>query len=303
MKVPNKTLTKVVSGVVATSVVSTNVLVSCTNFLYEDMRLVNAELPDKGLSAIDIDFSKDDIDYLNFLDKLGNDIIEHPIIAKEFVKNPQLFVEQYGYYNKVDIEENLLKLILTLGDDDINSAMRVGDVKLTLMLMKEKGLLTADSYTKINISEEQKNQILALIGVDEANFDQYGACTVAVVCIAYLFVGVISMAAAVYTTAVSVNVVAAVVAALGALLAVEVEVYGYVNDLNNSNFLDNNTPLKIWGLKGDTKNTFIAVDMYLEEEVDNIIELLESTDKNVFEKGISKSQLKNVIKLNLVKQH
>jgi flagellar basal body-associated protein FliL len=57
------------------------------------------------------------------------------------------------------------------------------------------------------------------------------------------------------------------------------------------------------GLKGNTKNTFIAVDMYLEEIVDNIIEILESMDNNVFEKGISKNQLKEVIKLNLLKQY
>jgi hypothetical protein len=286
MKQPNKHVVRVVAGLV-----STGTIASCTgDFLYTN---IMEESSENGLSAMSINLSKEDLDYLRFLDKLGKDIINNPIIAKEFAKNPQIFVEKYGYYEKIDIEENLMKLILAFGDDDINAAVKVGDIKLTLALMRDKGLLNADSYTKITISEQQQRDILALLGINEADFDQYGACTLGFVCFFAVIVGATTLAIALYY-------VGAAVAAAAALLAyLEVEAWGY-NNVNNSNFLDNNSPLKIWGLRGDAKNTFVATDLYTEEMANQIIEEIEAMDKNVFNKAMSKEQFKQILKLNML---
>jgi hypothetical protein len=287
MKRPNKHVVRVVAGLVATGTIAP----SCSgDFLYTNNQ---NELSENGLSAISINFSKKDIDYLRFLDKLGKDIINNPVIAREFAKNPQLFVEKYGYHEKIDIEENLMKLILAFGDEDINAAVKVGDIKLTLALMKDKGLLNADSYTKITLSEEQQRDVLALLGIDEADFDQYGACTLAFVCIVAVVVGATTLAVALYY-------VGAAVAAAAALLAyLAVETWGY-NNVNNANFLENNSPLKIWGLRGDSINTYVAADLYIEEKANQVVEAIEAMDSNVFKKDMSKEQFKQIIKLNML---
>jgi hypothetical protein len=287
MKQPNKQIVRAVAGLVATG----TVVPSCvSDFLYTNEHV---KLSENGLSAVNINLAKEDTDYLRFLDKLGKDIINNPAIAQEFAKNPQLFVEKYGYQEKIDIEENLMKLILTFGDEDINTAVKDGDIKLTLSLMKDKGLLNDDSYTKITLSEEQQKDILALLGIDEADFDQYGACTLAFVCIVAVVVGVTTLAVALY------YVTAAAAAAAAVLAYLEIEASGYCH-INNSSFLDSNTPLKIWGLRGNAKNTCVAVDIYAEEKVNQIIEAMEDMDANVFKKDMSKEQFKQILKLNIL---
>lgn len=291
MRMPNKNVTKVVAGIVAASTLTS----SCTGFLYEDTSS-ETTLPDKGLSAINLNLSKEEIDYLIFLDKLGKDVIENPIIAQEFVKNPQLFVENYGYNEKVDLDENLLSLILALADEDINTAVKAGDAKLFLSLLNEKGLLNNESYSKINISEDQKNELLGLLGIDQSDYDKYSACTLAFVCLVAVVVGATTLAVALYYAA------AGAAAAVGLLAYFKVEVAGVVNKPNISKFLDNNPALKVWGLKGDSKNTYVVTDMYLEEKVNDVIEGLEVVDKDVFvKKNISKEQFKELLKLNLLK--
>ena len=289
MKQPNKHIVRAVAGLVAAGTVAP----ACTteDFLYSSNQ---TKLSENGLSAISINFSKEDLDYLRFLDKLGKDIINNPVIAQEFAKNPQLFVEKYGYREKIDIEENLMKLILAFGDEDINTAIKAGDIKLTLALMRDKGLLNTDSYTKITLSEEQQRNILALLGIDEADFGQYVACTpLAFVCVVAVVVGATTLAIASHYVGLG------LVAAAGLMVWTEIELWGYHNT-NNSTFLDNNTPLKIWGLRGDAKNTCVAVDLYTEEQASQIVEALEAMDVNVFNKGMSKEQFKQVLKLNIL---
>ena len=295
MKQPNKSVTKAVAGLVAVGTLAP----SCNNdFLYVNQ----SEESENGISAININLSKAERDYLIFLDKLGKDIINSPIIAQEFAKNPQLFVEKYGYYEKVDIEENMLKLILTLGDEEINAAVKAGDINLVLILMKEKNLLDVN-YSNLTLSEEQYKEIFALLGIDdEVDFDQY-ACTLGVfACVVLLFVGAISMAAVGWTAAgvIQVGVVLAYATKTNAGGSVTKN-FDYVHHYANTNFLEHNTPLTIWGLKGDSKNTYIAANMYIEEQVNQLLETLEKIDNRAFDK-IPKEQLAQILKLNIINQ-
>jgi hypothetical protein len=192
----NKIATKTMAGLAATG----TLMSSCNRLFISDTQVIEANLPDKGLAAINVDFSKKDIDYLNFLDKLGNDIIKNPVVAREFVKNPQLFVERYGYNEKVDLDEGLLKLVVALGDENINNAIVANDVATVLTLMKEKGLLDGNNIG-IDISDEQKREMLALLGIDASVIDECiacmpGICYVPIMVIAYIYVGAVAAAVA-----------------------------------------------------------------------------------------------------------
>lgn len=298
MKTPNKNVTKVVAGTLAASLLAS----SCQSFIPEDSFTDQTSFSEKGEAAILINYSPEELEYLIFLEKLSNDIIEHPVIAKEFVKNPNLFLKRYGYDKEIDLDEGMLKLILALGDNDINEALRNNDIKAVLLLMKEKNLLDSNSYMNITVSDEERNKVLALFNVDEKDFEQYGACSLAVVCIAYLWVGVVSQAAAVFSVAAAVNAALAFTVAKYVAAVTEVEIAGFTPDQNTKLFLDKNPIFKIWGLKGEYANSYIAADVYLEELVDDIAEGLEASVPEAFEK-ISKDTFKQFMKLNMLKSN
>lgn len=285
MKKPNKHLIKAVTGLTTIGTLG----YSCQDSAY----MIYEELSDDGLSAITLNLEEDELQYISFLNKLGKDIINSPIIAREFAENPKAFIEKYGYNEKIDLDETFLKLVLALGDEDINSAIRVGDIKLVLMLMNEKGLLDGDSYNKIIISEEQKNEILAQLGVEEADFDKYAACTLVAVCVVLLAVGAVTVAAAVSA------------AAAAAHVAVYQMTYfwseGAVNKHDPTKLVNEYSPLKIWGFKGDITSTYVAVDLYLEEQIRDLVDTAEKLDKNAFKRGLDKDQFTQLVKLNILK--
>lgn len=130
-----------------------------------------SQFPDEGTPVINIKLSDDDDGYLNFLNSLAEDIIREPAIAREFALDPSAFVKQYGYKDKVNLDEGMLRLILTLGDEDINAAISQKDMSAAIALMESKGLLddVCKSEMKIQFSEEEMSQIYEQLGL---NFDK-----------------------------------------------------------------------------------------------------------------------------------
>jgi hypothetical protein len=283
MKTPNKHLTRLVAAVTTTGVLAP----SCTPFV-NDSNMISKELPSKGVSAIDLRLTKSEMDYLRFLEKLGNNIIQHPVIAREFAKNPQLFLESYGYHEKIDMEENLLKLILTLGDEDINNAFNSGDIKMTLKIMEEKGLLNelSNSYSAIDLTKEQATDLLALMGIDIEDVECYSGCLFPALCVVLLL------------AAVAIYIAGATIAALAVGIYFEL---GWISSMKSNSFIDNNPSLKIWALKGNSKDTYIATDMYLDQQIDGLLNLLDSSKiQNV--KKYDRQQMRDFLKLNLLMQ-
>jgi hypothetical protein len=288
MKTPNKHLTRLIGTATITGILGA----SCKP--YSDNQIViSASLPAKGTHAMELDLTKDELDYLRFISKLSDDIVKHPVIAREFAKNPQLFIEKYGYNATIDLDENLMKLVLALGDEDINKAINAGDVKMVLKLMENKNLLNdfSNSYSSVNFSEEQTKEILTLMGVDIEDIECY-SCTPAVFCVillavVFLYVGAVTIGAA------------ALVAALGLALWVETATYGRLN--YGSNFLEKNTPLKIWSLKGNSNDTYIAVDHYIEKQVDRVISIIKSHEESNI-KRFDEKKMREFLKLNLLMQ-
>lgn len=283
----NKHITRIIAALVGTGTIAP----SCSGYMNE-YQVKESELSDEGVSAITMNLSKEEADYLNFLIKLCEDVVDTPIVAREFSKNPQLFVEKYGYKEFVDIEENMLKLILALGDDDINEAIKTGNIKDALILMKDKGLLDSNSYSKINLSEEQTKELLKAFNIDTS--DEIALCTtVAAACIFYVVVGAVSVLVVAYTALAGVTAVASLA------VATKVEAYGTYSNYNKQ-VSDNNPILKIWCLKGNTTKTVAAIDLYIEEQTNKLLDAIEAVDENAFNKRITKEQFRNFIRLNMM---
>lgn len=275
----NKYLTKVVAGVVSASIVSS----SCTGYILDDYQeITKDDLSDDGESAIQIELTNENLVYLEFLNKLGNDILKTPSIAEEFALNPKEYLKKYGYDKDIDLDEGMLKLILALGDKEINDAINTGDIKQFIVLLKERNLLDSYSNVRIDLSGSDVSTMSEIITQEPAVF------TIPI----YMVAIFISYAAAAYTAVVGVSV--------AAYLGVAVEVAGPTST-DESRFLDNNPVFKIWQLKGDTEKTYIATDLYLEEEANKAIEAIEIYNKDAFKNKLSKEEFKNFFKLNMLK--
>ncbi|MDR1225681.1 MAG: hypothetical protein LBK47_02130 [Prevotellaceae bacterium] len=287
MKSPSKNLVRVVA---ATTIVGM-LAPSCETLVYKDV-IVSDSLPAKGAYAIDLDLTKGELDYLRFLQKLSDDIVKYPVIAREFAKNPQLFLEKYGYNEPIDMDENMMKLVLTLGDDDINKAVNVGDIKMVLKLMDEKNLLSdyTNSYSNVNFPEEQVKEIMGIMGINASDIECY-SCGPAI-CVAILL-----LAAVVYVGAAT---IAAVGVAVGVVFALSI---GGTPFLKNPYTLPSNTSLKIWSLKGKPDAMYIAADLCIEDQVDKIMDVIKSYSNKSNVKNFDEKKMREFLKLNILMQN
>ena len=271
-------LNKMALGLAVVTPVST----SCTNDGTNDTLLSSNQLSEEGAIAINLTMSKEDYEYLNLLEKLSVDIVNNPLVAKQFAKDPQVFLEQYGYKGKVALDEDMLRLILALGDDEINQAVNSNDIATAVKLMEKKGLFKNLNNTKLHFSKEQKKYILDQLGINHD--DEIVSTAVAVVPV-YAIAIAISQAAVVYNAAAAINVYA------------WVEVWGTTAVEND--ITDNELVLKLWSLKDDEKNTYIAADIHVNNQVDKIIATIKEHDPEVF-KHISQQDMKELIKYNII---
>ena len=140
----NKRLNQVVAGVVSTSLIAP----SCTPYftdgdIYEEAVIDDAALGDIAI-PISLKLKPDDAKYILALQNLALDIIDNQDIAREFSNNPTLILKKYGYDGNVNLDDNLSKFVLALGDEEINNAIKAKDIKGFLSLCKEKDLLTQE---------------------------------------------------------------------------------------------------------------------------------------------------------------
>lgn len=190
---------------------------------YED--LIANELNDDGSSAITLSFSKEEVEYLNFLNKLGYDIMHEPAVAKHFVKDPIEFLKLYGYNGKINFDDSMIKLMLSLGDVDINNAIKRQDISEALELMDRKGLLddVDNSQLTVQFSNDEIFSIYKEMGINTPTRStigpSYNSVAVAAVLV-YAVLGIISQVGIVYNAGIALN------AAVSATVYLWVEAWG-----------------------------------------------------------------------------
>lgn len=297
MKRPGKVITNSTLAICGSSLL----FASCDGYFVDTDMIDEAQLPDIGNSAICIELSQEDQTYLTFLNKLGMEIIENPAIAQEFAKNPQKYIEKYGYTQNINLDESMLHYVLTLGDSDINNAVRNNDIELVIKLMRKKGLLT-NNFTKIRLSSEQLDQINHYYGFNKmkiktrSNSGNDELVSAALVAIAWLFFIAIEDAIAGYNLGVGINVYAY------ANLKTKVNAWGAmaldVDSIVGKMALEENLSFKAITLKNPQKDTYILADKYIEMVSKDIVNSLENEAPDILQ-GLSNDELQQIIKYNM----
>ena len=315
MKRSKNVFNRATAGVLAGSILAS----SCT-----DPRIFSEKVivSDIGVSAIKINFSKEEIVYFKFLDKLAADIVKSPEIAKEFSQNPQQFLRSSGFDRELSLDEQMLNIVLALADEDIQKAIENKDIKGFIRLLNEKNLISIDASSNLsaefynNLSDQEKKALLLSLGVNEADIDKvlpvFGVFTVV-----FLVVGaIISYAAILYTAAVSVSVYFAMAVAQAAAVVTTTKTYtttttrgveigtGNTNDhyLGGPYDFESLDPVfKIWLLKGDPESTYFLVDEYINQYITDVMEVAKELRPELNTK-IDMSKVEQTAKLNVIKQ-
>jgi hypothetical protein len=282
----NKKLEKVIAGVLIPSILAP----SCTpNSFFDtaDVVSINKQSDINSITIpINLTFDSRDSQILNFISKICVDIVENPVIAKQFAKNPTAFAETYGVADlQIDFDDGLWKLIVALGDEDIHEAIIKNDVSNFFTLCKQKGL----------IEEIQKSDILKYRPI-LANIDGKEVQAVSLA-IALVAVGVVVLygAAAVVVAGAAVNAAYAVSLITNTL--------DFWNGESSASIINRDPHiLQLWTLKNgaNTANTYFILSEYQEQLVNECIDALQTHFPEAIEK-VDMRELRTLISLNLPK--
>ena len=298
MKAPNKHITRLLSWTLSGSVLTS----SCTNTGPEidSATPISEKLSDIGSAAISVPLTIEQRKYLHFLGKLANDIIENPQVAREFSQDYKGYVSRRGFADQSDsiiIDEGLQRVIAALGDDDINSAIRNGEVKQYLLLMYEKGYIdfSLNDYNSF-LTEEQKKQVLESLGVSSEEFDQKVLAVAAFLTVFYAVAAIISYVGVMYTAIATMNagVAFTIVYSVGAITDVNVK------SVSSDELFIENDKFDIWTLKADD-----AAYSLLDNKTDNVVSEIISAYQEIASKEIGAfdaNKLHQTVNLNLLKE-
>jgi hypothetical protein len=283
----NKVLTKVVAGTVSASImVSSCAPAGFQNPLDEQIYRHRApQNQDLGEIAIPIDvqLTSDEAQYILFLCHLTAEIVDNPEVAQEFANNPKEFINKFGYEKDISLDESLLNLILSLADEEINSALNDNDIQKFYYLCKQKNLLSLNNSYFKDISSEQIQRIADELGIkiNESRLygiEQYGIFPVGFICVAALIVYIVTHNE-IYVT----------------------EEYEFRLQYNNNLeklLVDSNPVLTVWTLKDKDFATPILVDMFLEDQINEMIDIIKQENPDFF-KSNSEDYMRNLLKINI----
>jgi hypothetical protein len=279
----NKHVTKMVTGAVSASILTH----SCVPYANQDDSLYSFDLQkgELGKNAIPlrINLDPDQAAYLGFIQKLSEDIIKYPIVAKQFYNNPKLFLERYGYKGSINMDDDLLQLIIALGDEDINKSVRLGDASLFIDLCSKKGLLKNSDEMYANLRNQLDNQLidmdLELLPIEELQAS----------------VGLVLIITVIIALVIAVNVTVTHTKT-DDVLGDGPEYYAKNN--TKQYITEHNPVLSVWFMK-QTDKSYALVDKYTEHQIDEIILKIKEKNPIYFEKK-SEEDFRNMIKLNII---
>ncbi|GHT78844.1 hypothetical protein AGMMS50262_21910 [Bacteroidia bacterium] len=278
----NKHVTRVVAGAVSAGVLMPSCIPAGN---YDDLLYIqDQQKRDLGQLAIpmQINLNSSQAAYIGFIQKLSEDIIKYPVIAKQFYNNPKSFMERYGYKGDINMDDDLLKLIIALGDDDINRAVKLGDAGLFIDLCSEKGLL--NNRTELYASlRNQFDKQLSDLGLDLPPAEELQAGVALV-----LIITVLVVVAIVFT-----------VTATETSMNVSGDGEQYAKNNMKQYITENNPVLYMWFMKQKGNDSFLLVDEYTERQVDGLILEIKGRNPKYFEKN-SEMDFRNMLKLNAI---
>ncbi|MDR1056482.1 MAG: hypothetical protein LBL90_11845 [Prevotellaceae bacterium] len=276
-----KILKQILAGILVPSVL----LTSCNSpyfFDETDVVSINNQLAPCARSSIavpiNLNLNSEDLKFLKFLDKLSKDIMENPLIAKQLAEDPQAIAKAYGVQDmKINFDDELWKLIITLGDEDLHKAVKAQDISLFFSLCEDRGLISelkeSDIVKYINESVYQSEEVEAESGV--------------------LAAGVV-----VFVLAIGGN---AVVGATAALIYDTYAFWDGTESISSSSMKQRDLQAyQLWVLKNGKENTHIMLTEYQEKIVNDCIDALQKYYPEEAGK-IDIVELRQLITLNMPK--
>jgi len=299
----SKKLNQIVSGVLSTSILTA----SCTQYSLIDDRIYDNKVTgnlDLGeiVIPISLELKPEDVQYIKAIQLISIDILRHPQKAKAFNENPKSVLRNYGYNGDVNFDDNLLKVTMALADEDIHNAIKSQDFKTFIKLCKEKDIISptkgifADEFYQKQLNEILKdNDITKLkeqlslrsgVSLEDINIDEDEVISIVLVFIVVVAVGLAILGAVWAVLIFSTKTKG--MNANGSIVTVD-------SDFNALDLYD----LKLYTLQENDKNSYIAVDEYIEEIVEKAISAIKEIDPDYFVKN-SEIEARNLVKINMI---
>lgn len=289
---------QIVSSILASSIL----LQSCGTvdwFYDDDIKSINENNQiDQNSIFIDLRIDPKDKEYFEFINKLSLDIINNPSIAEKFAKDPSSYTKKLGYADlKINVEDDLLKLILILGDPEINKAIHKNDIESFISLCKEKKLIKEfdmSDIEKVKKVFDQNPELLELLYSDDAKVASAVAFVVAVAVGA-----VVAVWAVVASHAVLVNAVGGGTVFVAAAAGTWIWNTWGKPEVAQEKSQRNNHIYQAWNLKGgDISKTYILLSELEDQQLSDFIRTLKKEFPNDFE-NVNIDNLKQVIARSL----
>lgn len=234
---------------------------------------------------------------------MSNDIINNPIIAHTFAQDPQAFLEAYDMTDlHLNLDDNLLQLIIALGDEEITSAIKNRDIKGYLSLCKKKGLFDNISLAKdtsplfISLEKSKNFTKLQSISENDSTNSSFTAFAIAAV------VGVAAIVWAVTITHVGLANVTLLATAIYETIAINTSFMssGEESNISQVRQISNSNILKIWNIKKeDSDNSlYIVAEEYKNQITEECIKAIKEVFPLIYEK-YGETFLRNNILINI----
>ena len=283
-----KKITRIVSGTVSASILTA----SCNPMAYEDMdqskkndeKYMKTRSGTNGASVaipVKITMDSDNAKYIFFLQNLASDIIKNPSIAREFLKSPSKYLSKYGYNKSINLDDHLLKVILTLGDNDAIAAINRNDIDDFVKICESKGLY---SDQEKRIKEESNTLLLKALNNGTEPLKIQNPVAISPI-IPFLFIAVAVVVVVVYAVTET---------------EWDTEEISHQQAFDNKiqHLVDYQPYIQAYALREGWDKTYILVSDYTEKQIEQTTNYVKQTYPEIT-KNYSDVQIQNVIKLNL----
>jgi len=241
----------------------------------------------ENVEILPIHYTSDEFEYFNFLNQLASDIMSDPNIAKQFLDDPNTYLQQNGFGDiKIKMDDAMLKFVIALSNEEIVRAIENNDIQQFLSLMKKYDLISL-----VNNSDTER--IIKLINENPELKNFNGMEKTSVVAFAAIVVvgAIVAVWAVAVTHAVTVNVAAA-----ATVFAAFWAVAGAIDaqpKLDGDDYL-----IKLWRMKNDNNSTYVLINEYEKQKINELILGIKNSYPEVFN-TVDEKTVRQLLSLNI----
>lgn len=267
-----KNVQKVVAGTLASSFLFQSCvqgyminddIVSINEKIKDNADLIDTRSGNNVAIPIDLKFSAQSQKYIDFLGTLTVNIINNPQIAQQFYASPQAYLRKNGITGvNINLDECMLKVILALGDKDINRAIMESDLDEFFNICCEKGLI--DMVDKSSMAQIQKML---------AENPDLTAQNLLWSAVAAFFAAVVGVA--VFVWAVAITHVGGANVALLATVFKQLVSYNTVTK-GGTTIQNPDTAIRVWTLKNGVNGVYVIRDKATTLQVEKLVSAVQA---------------------------